>query len=74
MDNEKKVLDEWYHRAAVTQVAHYYSADYFGKRNYWLGIPTVVLTTLVGTSIFATLQMEPNYWIQFFVGLGSKYY
>jgi len=39
----KEVIDDWYHRVVITQRAHYLSADHFGSRKYWLGIPAVVL-------------------------------
>jgi len=31
----KQVLDDWYKRVAVTQRAHYLSAEHFGTRKYW---------------------------------------
>lgn len=71
MQTQKDVLDEWYRRVAVTQVAHYLSADHFGARRYWLGIPAIVLSTLVGTSVFATIQKQPELWLQIVVGLAS---
>ena len=43
----------------------------FGSRKYWLGIPAVVLSTLVGTSVFATVQKQPQLWMQITVGLAS---
>src|SRR5438876_10361475 len=60
MSIPEQILDDWYIRVAVTQRAHYLSADHFGKLKYWLGIPAVVLSTLVGTSLFATLQKQPE--------------
>ena len=71
MSTTKQVLDDWYIRVAVTQRAHYLSADHFGAKKYWLGIPTVVLSTLVGTSVFATLQKQPEPWLQITLGLAS---
>jgi len=67
----QQVLDDWYKRVAVTQRAHYLSAEHFGTRKYWLGIPAVVLSTLVGTSVFATVQKQPEVWLQITVGLAS---
>jgi hypothetical protein len=67
----EQVLEDWYQRVAVTQRAHYYSAEHFGARKYWLGIPAVVLSTLVGTSVFATIQTQPQLWLQIAVGLAS---
>jgi hypothetical protein len=71
MSTPRQVLDDWYERVAVTQRAHYLSADHFGARKYWLGIPAVVLSTLVGTSVFATVQKQPEFWLQITVGLAS---
>jgi len=71
MQNQRDVLDEWYRRVAVTQVAHYISADHFGARRYWLGIPAIVLSTLVGTSVFAAIQKQPELWVQIVVGMAS---
>jgi hypothetical protein len=69
--NPQQVLDDWYERVAVTQRAHYLSADHYGARKYWLGIPAVVLSTFVGTSVFATVQKQPDFWLQITVGLAS---
>lgn len=71
MSTTAQVLDDWYKRVAITQRAHYLSADYFGKRKYWLGIPAVLLSTLVGTTVFASLQKQPELWLQITVGLAS---
>lgn len=71
MNDQKTLLEEWYRRIAVTQVAHYYSADHFGAKKYWLGVPTVILTTMVGTSVFAAMQKQPEPWMQILVGLAS---
>jgi hypothetical protein len=71
MATPEEVLSDWYHRVAVTQRAHYLSADHFGARKYWLGIPALALSTLVGTSVFATLQNQPDLWLQISVGLAS---
>jgi len=71
MNNQKTVLDDWYQRVSVTQRAHYLSADHFGRKKYWLGIPAVMISTIVGTSVFATLQKLPPAWLQISVGLAS---
>ncbi len=71
MPTPEQVLQDWYQRVAITQRAHYLSADHFGSRKYWLGVPAVVLSTLVGTSVFATVQKQPELWLQVSVGLAS---
>jgi hypothetical protein len=52
------VLGEWYDRVCVTQIGHYASAQHYSRLHYWLGIPVMVLSTVVGTSVFATLQQQ----------------
>ena len=71
MSTPEHVLENWYERVTVTQRAHYLSADHFGARKYWLGIPAVILSTLVGMSVFATVQQQPEVWLQITVGLAS---
>jgi hypothetical protein len=71
MNNLKEVLSVWYQRVSATQSAHYVSADHFARKSYWLGIPVIALTTLVGTAVFATLQKQPEPWLQITVGLAS---
>jgi hypothetical protein len=51
----EELLNNWYRRLRESQFSHYESAKAFDRMNYWLGIPSVILSTLVGTSIFATL-------------------
>lgn len=71
MPNNQQILEEWYKRVSVTQLAHYRSASHFGRRNYWLGIPSVILATVVGTTVFATLAKTPDVLTQIAVGIAS---
>jgi hypothetical protein len=52
------VLDDWRRRAWAAQTAHYRRATSLRRRHVWLGVPVVILTTMVGTSLFATLSKE----------------
>jgi len=40
--------------------AHYLAADRSRALNRWLGIPVVVITAVVGTTIFGTLNQNPD--------------
>jgi hypothetical protein len=71
MDTVRELLSMWYQRVSVTQRAHYLSADHFRRKSYSLGIPVIALSTIVGTSVFATLQKQPEPWLQISVGLAS---
>lgn len=50
------LLVDWRNRANVTSNKHFEMANRLSFINLLLGIPVVVLTTVVGTSVFATLQ------------------
>ncbi|MBK8019169.1 MAG: DUF4231 domain-containing protein [Betaproteobacteria bacterium] len=41
---------------------HYKAAQRFSSLNFVFGLPTVVFATIVGTSVFATLQSSPDLW------------
>jgi hypothetical protein len=57
-DNLERVLEEWRRRAWAAQTAHYRRATRLRRRHVWLGVPVVIFTTVVGTSLFATLNEE----------------
>jgi hypothetical protein len=68
----EELLSDWQNRAWAAQLAHYRVASRLRTRNLWLGLPVVVLTTAVGTSLFATLsQKQVDTWIRVVVGCVS---
>jgi hypothetical protein len=54
-NTETDLAHEWGTRAAAAQHAHYYLATNLRRRNLALGIPVVILSAIVGTSLFASL-------------------
>jgi SMODS and SLOG-associating 2TM effector domain family 4 len=64
----EELLQDWYRRARENQFAHYEALKPLASANYKLGIPVAILSALVGTSIFATLQHETA--IGFRIGVG----
>ena len=51
--------------------AHYKAADNAAAGHNWLGIPVIVATAIVGTSIFATLASNPALGWKIIAGLIS---
>jgi hypothetical protein len=67
-----QLLAQWRTRAQYAQYCHFAAANYLRNLHYYLGIPSIFLSTLVGTSIFATLeQHDGNHWMRITVGLIS---
>jgi hypothetical protein len=52
---ERDLLRDWAARARAGQHAHYFLMTRLRRRNLALGVPVVVFTAVVGTSLFATL-------------------
>lgn len=66
-----KLLEDWLRRARESQHAHYEAAKYFGRLNYILGVPVIVLSTLIGTTVFSTLEQTVIPAVKIILGLIS---
>ena len=64
-----EMLARWRTNCRRSQVANYESANRCSNRNYFLGIPTVVLSAIVATGVFASLGQKVELYIQIGVGL-----
>jgi protein-S-isoprenylcysteine O-methyltransferase Ste14 len=73
MTNEQKQkLKEWQGNFQIFLRGHYDAANRCERLNLWFGIPVVVLSTLVGTSIFSALGLESAPpWAKILVGCVS---
>jgi hypothetical protein len=65
------LLGSWWRRARESQTAHYRTARSLSQLNYRLGIPTVILSAIVGTSIFASLDEAPSISTKILLGIVS---
>jgi hypothetical protein len=52
------MLRDWYRRVAAVQAGHYHLADRLATYSTRLGIPVVILTSFVGTSLFASVNQQ----------------
>lgn len=66
-----QLLQAWYRRIQITQLAHYSASAKFSRFNSWVGIPSISLSAIIATSIFATIRIQPELWIKVLVGLAS---
>jgi hypothetical protein len=65
------LLRDWANRAAASAETHYSVAGRLSRRNVQFGVPVVALTSLVGTSVFATLQQNVQLGVRIAVGVSS---
>ncbi|MCP5003226.1 MAG: SLATT domain-containing protein [Planctomycetes bacterium] len=61
---------KFWRRAGGTGIAHYRAAETAQKRHRQIGIPNVVITAIVATSIFSTLsENDKLFWIRITTGI-----
>jgi hypothetical protein len=73
--DKSELLRHWQLRIHWVQIGHYETGRAFEKRHFWLGVPAVILSTIVGTAVFASLAKfadeESLLWPKIAVGLLS---
>lgn len=52
----RTLLMRWKNNCLRSQIANYDAANTFSRRNYWLGVPTIAITAVVGTAVFSSLK------------------
>src|SRR3954453_23840604 len=57
-DRTDALIEDWHNRAAAAQHAHYLLAHRLRRRNLGLGVPAVIFSSIVGTSLFASLTRD----------------
>lgn len=65
------LIRHWRFRVHRVQLAHYAAGRRHARFHLWLGLPVIILGTIVGTSVFATLQQSTETWLKITVGLLS---
>jgi hypothetical protein len=66
-----QLLHTWFRRLRESQFGHYEAARGLEACNLGLGLPAILLATLVGTSVFSALGRSVDSWAQILVGLLS---
>lgn len=66
-----ELIAQWRFRVHRMQLAHYESARKFDQRHLWLGLPAIALSTIVGTSVFASLSQQTLPFVQIIIGMLS---
>src|SRR5688572_31475993 len=66
-----ELLTKWSQRVRETQFCQYEASKPLAYANYWFGVPVVVLSTVVGTSVFATLEKQVDMSVRITIGIIS---
>ena len=52
------LIADWLRRVRENQYVHYETGAFFSRLNYYLGIPSIILSAAVGTAVFESLNGE----------------
>lgn len=73
MEDVLKQAAEYERSYTIVGRAHYVASDQFAGRSRWLSIPVVIISTVVGTTIFGTLNENPDPIFRIAAGLLSLF-
>lgn len=72
---KSELLRHWRFRIHRVQIAHYEAGRYYELRHFWIGTPAIILSTSVGTAVFASLSDKIDsgdlIWAKIIVGFIS---
>lgn len=71
MQDILRILEDNHQKYKLVSRAHHISASAYSRYNLYLGVPVILLSTLVGTAIFAALQNNPDQALKILTGITS---
>lgn len=54
LQEKRALLTAWYRSLRILHRGGFMAAKYYGRLNVWLGVPVVIITSVAGSTIFAT--------------------
>ncbi|MBN1884867.1 MAG: SLATT domain-containing protein [Candidatus Krumholzibacteriota bacterium] len=70
-DTCRRLLWNWHLAIRICHKAHIKAAAFLHRSNRRFGVPVVILSTVTGASVFATIESSPDVRIRIAVGLVS---
>ncbi|HYQ41906.1 MAG TPA: SLATT domain-containing protein [Polyangiaceae bacterium] len=71
INKTRELLEKWNGKAKGYRDLHYAASVRLRRMHYIIGIPTIALTALVGTAVFATLEKTVELWVRIALGFVS---
>jgi len=69
--NRRVLLSQWLGKTRLAKSTHYEVSKSLNQKEHYLSIPSIVISALVGTSIFVTLDQDPDILAKTIVGVLS---
>lgn len=66
-----ELLHKWHESIRINHIAHKLAAVHYSRRGRFLGVPVVIFSAVVGTTLFASLNQADNNPIMITAGIFS---
>ena len=63
------MLDHWHTGLRVLHRGHFESAKFYSRRNLWFGVPAIIFSTVIGTTVIGSLENSDDPYIRTLIGL-----
>jgi hypothetical protein len=67
----EEILDQWRVGIRISQRAHLEASKYYQRLHLFLGVPNVVIATLLGTAVFINLLNSTTEWAKYVLAILS---
>lgn len=67
--NPNALIDQWRLGLRISHRANYEAAKYYQRLHLTFGIPTLIISTMLGTTVFANLQYSTVAWVKFMLAV-----
>jgi hypothetical protein len=64
-------IEQWHHGLRIFHRAHSRAAVLYERRSIVLGLPTIALTAITGTTVFSTMNSTTGTWVKVVTGVMS---
>ncbi|MGR9087779.1 MAG: SLATT domain-containing protein [Gammaproteobacteria bacterium] len=67
--DQRTLLKSWRDELKVMMRTHYLLSTRIRRLNYFLGVPAIVMTMLIASYVFFTINQDPGFWVKMLAGL-----
>lgn len=70
-EQHSRLLKQWADVASIYRWMHYETHQYYAKYNFWLTLPTIIISSITGTLNFAQASFPKDYATLLPIGIGT---
>lgn len=71
-EDVERLVKDWFRRCRESQMVHYEYGSVLERRHLFFGVPSIALSTIVGTAVFSSWESASNNgWPRIALGLLS---